>query len=273
MIPYIHAGGKNKINCNADLIILDESEPILISLCDLNIKNKKVCADLISHSYELSLRDREDTFYSKNIYNNRDNHYRYKSDKMENNLTHTVIYNTKINNYCINWNNEDKNEIITKYLRNIHYLPVTSEIVKIILDNDKIEQDKYKYKYSSYSCVSECTVYTNNPMFTELKAYKINVTWFKEKLNNLKLEGFKDDFDWSKIEDIEGYIFTFLEKIKERLKNNIKVLYNKDNINPKIFEGKLKPFDGQVPVIQAGLEVLKKSRFVYLACEMGFGRL
>ena len=269
MIPYIQTDGKNKINCNVDLIILDESEPILISLCDLNIKNKKICADLISHSYELSLRDREDTFYSKNLYG-RDNHYRYKSDKMENNLTHTIIYNTKINQYCINWNNEDKSKILTKYFRNIHYLPVTSEIVKIILDKDKIEQDKYKY--SSYGCVSECTVYTNNPMFAELKVYKINVTWFKEKLNNLKLEGFKDDFDWSTIEDIEGYIFKFLEQIKERLKNNIKILYNKDNINPKIFEGKLKPFDGQIPVIQAGLEVLKRDRFVYLACEMGFGK-
>jgi len=270
MIPYIHAGGKNKINCNSDLIILDESEPILISLCDLNIKNKKVCADLISHSYELSLRDREDINFSKNLYG-RENHYRYKSDRMENNLTHTVIYNTKINQYCINWNNEDKNQILTKYLRNIHYLPVTSEIVKIILDKYEIEQAKYKY--GSYGCVSECTVYTNNPMFTELKVYKINVTWFKQSLNSLKLEGFKDDFDWSKIEDIEGYIFKFLEQIKERLKNNIKVLYDPKNINEKIFEGKLKPFDGQVPVIQAGLEVLKKDRFVYLNCEQGFGRL
>jgi len=48
MIPYIQTDGKNKINCNSDLIILDESEPILISLCDINIKNKKICADLIA---------------------------------------------------------------------------------------------------------------------------------------------------------------------------------------------------------------------------------
>jgi len=269
MIPYIQTDGKNKINCNIDLIILDESEPILISLCDLNIKNKKICSDLISQSYGLSLRDREDTFYSKNLYG-RENHYRYKSDKMENILTHTVIYNTKINQYCINWNNENKNEIITKYLRNIHYLPVTSEIVKIILDKYEIEQAKYKY--GSYSCVSECTVYTNNPMFTELKVYKINVTWFKQSLNALTLEGYKDDFDWSKIEDIEGYIFKFLEPIKEKLKNNIKILYDKNNVNPKIFEGKLKPFDGQIPIIQAGLEVLKRDRFVYIAAEQGVGK-
>jgi len=271
MIPYIQTDGKNKINCNSDLIILDENEPILISLCDINIKNKKVCADLIAQSYSnsVSLRDRENINFVKVLYG-RENHYRYKSDRMENNLTHTVIYNTKINQYCINWNNESKSEIITKYLRNIHYLPVTSEIVKIILDKDEIEQAKYKY--SSYGCVTECTVYTNKPMFEELKVYKINVSWFKEKLNNLKLEGYEDDFDWDEIDSIESYIFTFLKQIKEKLKKNIKVLYDKNNINPKIFEGKLKPFDGQVPVIQAGLEVLKKSRFVYLACEMGFGK-
>jgi len=269
MIPYIQTDGKNKINCNSDLIILDENEPILISLCDINIKNKKICADLIAQSYDMLLRDREDINFVKVLYG-RENHYRYKSDKMENNLTHTVIYNTKINQYCINWNNEDKSEIITKYLRNIHYLPVTSEIVKIIINKDEIEQTKYKY--SSYGCIRECTVYTNNPMFEELKVYKINITWFKEKLNNLKLEGFQDDFDWSKIDDIESYIFAFLQPIKEKLKKNIKVLFDPNNINPKIFEGKLKPFDGQIPVIQAGLEVLKRDRVIYLAAQPGFGK-
>jgi len=264
MIPYFQTDNKNKITCNADLAILDNSEPLLISLCDLHIKNKKICSDLISHSYDLSLRDRDDIFYSKNIYTNRECRYRYKSEKMQNNLTHTVIYSNKINEYCINWNNEDKNEILTKYLRNIHYLPVTNKIVKEIIDEDKDNQ--------YYSCVSECDVYTNNPRFKDLKVYKMNVCYFKEKLNNLKLEGYKDDFDWSKIEDIESYIFTFLEPIKERLKNNIKTLYNSKNINKKIFEGKLKPFDGQVPIIQAGLEVLKRDRFVYLALEQGFGK-
>jgi len=270
LIPYLRTTDKNTINCNADLIILDSNEPLLISLCDLHIKNRKICSDLISHSYSITLRDREDIFFEQTLYG-RENHYRYKSDRMDSDLTHTIIYNTNINNYCINWNNEDKNEIITKYLRNIHYLPVTAEIVGMILDKEDIENAKHKYS-SSYGCVSECTVCTNNPMYLDLKVYKINVTWFKQSLNALTLVGYEEDFDWNEIEDIESYIFKFLIPIKERLKQNVRVLFDPKNINQKMFEGERKPFDGQIPIIQAGLEVLKRSRFVYLACTQGFGK-
>jgi len=270
MIPYLRTTDKNTINCNADLVILDSSNPILISLCDLHIKNRKICSDLISHSYSITLRDREDIFFEQTLYG-RENHYRYKSDRMADDLTHTIIYNTKINDYCINWNNEDKNEIITKYLRNIHYLPVTAEIVKMILDKEDIENAKHKYS-SNYGCVSECTVYTNNPMYLDLKVYKINITWFKQNLNALTLVGYKEDFDWSKIEDVQDYIFAFLNPIKERLKKNVRVLFDPKRVNQKMFEGKMKPFDGQVPIIQSALEVLKRSRFVYLAAEMGVGK-
>jgi len=271
LIPYLRTTDKNTINCNADLIILDSNESILISLCDLHIKNRKICSDIISHSYHISLRDREDIFFEQTLYG-RENHYRYKSDRMENDLTHTIIYNTKINDYCINWNNEDKNEILTKYLRNIHYLPVTSEIVKIILDKEEIEQAKYKSSYSNYGCISECTVYTNNPMYTDLKVYKINVTYFKQSLNALTLIGYEEDFDWSKIEDIEDYIFAFLQPIKERLKQNVRVLFDPNKINQKMFEGKIVPSSGQIPVIQGGLELLKIDRTVYFASEAGFGK-
>lgn len=269
MIPYIRTTDKNTINCNSDLVILDSNELILLSLCDLHIKNRKICSDIISNSYHVTLRDREDIFFKQTLYG-RDNRYRYKSDRMDNDLTHTIIYNTKINDYCINWNKEDKNEIITKYLRNIHYLPVTSEIVGMILDKD--DKEKEKYKYSNYGCVSECEVYTNNPMYTDLKVYKINVTRFKQSLNALTLEGYEEDFDWSKIEDIEDYVFTFLTAIEKRLKKNVRILFDPNNINQKMFEGKMKPFEGQVPIIQSALEVLKRSRFVYLAAEMGVGK-
>ena len=269
MIPYLRITDKNTINCNADLVILDSSDPILISLCDLHIKNRKICADIISHSYHISLRDREDIFFEQSLYG-RENYYRYKSDRMDNDLTHTIIYNTKINDYCINWNNEDKNEILTKYLRNIHYLPVTSEIVGMILGKDEIEQAKYKY--SSYGCISECTVYTNNPLYLDLKVYKINIIWFKQSLNALTLVGYKEDFDWNDIDDIESYIFKFLDQIKERLKQNVRVLFDPNNINQKMFEGVIIPSSGQIPVIQGALELLKIDRVVYFASEAGFGK-
>ena len=80
MIPYLRTTDKNTINCNADLVILDSSNPILISLCDLHTKNRKICSDIISHSYSISLRDREDIFFEQSLYG-RENHYRYRSEE------------------------------------------------------------------------------------------------------------------------------------------------------------------------------------------------
>lgn len=43
MIPYIQSNNKNIINCNCDLAILDNNNIVLLSLCDIHIKNKKIC--------------------------------------------------------------------------------------------------------------------------------------------------------------------------------------------------------------------------------------
>lgn len=259
MIPYIQITNKNSITCNADLAILDEGSPVLISLCDIHIKNKKVCSDMISESYGITLRDREDSYFSKSLYC-RDK-YRFKSEKMENNLTHTIIYSNRINEYCINWNNENKTTIITTFLRNKHFLPITEEII------EKMFQTKY-----SDSIFKNINVYTNNPEYKNLEVYKINIRWFKETLNNLSLEGYDNEFPWDEIECIEDYIFKFLEPIKNKLGQNVKVLFDKNNIDSLMFEGIKKPFEGQVPVIQSALEVLKRNRFVYLAAEQGVGK-
>lgn len=263
MIPYIQSNNKNIINCNCDLAILDNNNIVLLSLCDIHIKNKKICSDLISNSYDICLKDREDLCFEKSI-SSYNNSFRFKSEKMEDNLTHTILYNTKVKEYCIDWNNEGKVGIITKYLRNICYLPVDENIVSKVIFKD----DENKY----CNIVTEILVYTNNPAYKNLKVYKVNEHWFKQELNKIQLEGFDDNFNWSDIKDIEDYIFTFLDTIKEKLSQNIKVLYNPKNINPKMFEGNKKPFDGQIPIIQSALEVLKNDKFVYLAAEQGVGK-
>lgn len=265
LTPYLRIDGDNAIDANIDLIILDDYTPLLVSLCDIAIINKKVASDFIRQKYlGIKLKYRENIYEERNISIYANDKFRYKSQKMQNNLTHTILYNTKINDYIIDWNNEGKTKIITRYLHNRHYMPVTEEIVDEILKLD----DKYEY----YSIVHECDVITNNPMFENLKCYKLNVIWFKEELEKLNLFTNKNDFDWDSINDIEDYIFTFIQPIQDKLREKIKVLYDPQNINSGIFNGKKKPLKGQIPVIQSAIEVLKRDRFVYIAAEMGFGK-
>ena len=180
---------------------------------------------------------------------------------MENYLTHTIIYNSIIDNYIIDWDNIGKIKAMTTYLRK-ECLPVTEEIVQQVYDNCKYKE----------SLLSPCQVYTNNPLFINLKVYRLNTTWVKQGLEALKLDTADDSFNWDSIEDIEDYIFTFIDPIKDKLKENIKTLYNPKVINQEMFMGDKKPYHGQVPLIQAGIEVLKRDRFVYLACEQGIGK-
>lgn len=269
MTPYIYSKKYIKekshiVDCATDLVILDNSRLILASLTDIAIKNKKVASDVISGGYtDITLKDREDIQFAKNIYRRFEDTYKYKSDRLGEN-THTIVYSNNINDYCIDWNNDGRIKVVTNWLRNRRYLPVTEEIVAKIAEIN----DKNKY----YNIFDECEVYTNNPEFKDLKVYKINDHWFIQELNKLHVVDDDNNFDWNTIETIEDYIFTFLEPIKEKLYRNISILYDPNNINQEIFEGKKKPFKGQIPIIQSGIEVLKRDRFIYLAATMGTGK-
>lgn len=267
MIPYIYSNKRvkeknNVVNCNADLVVLDNRKPLLISLVDISIKNKKVASDMISDGWStLTLKDRENITFAKDI-STHDERFRYKSDRLGD-YTHTTIYNINIDNYCIDWNNEGKVTTITKWLRNKKYMPITNEIVEKIIEKDN------SYKYSSI--FQECQVYTNNPMFENLKVYKINSHSVEYELGKIETN-IDDNFDWNTVGDIENYIFTFLEPIKNKLSQNISILYNPSKLNKHINDSKLKPFEGQIPIIQSGIEVLNRDRFIYLAAQMGVGK-
>lgn len=268
---YINDSGKNTINCNCDFIIIDKGTPILISLVDLNILTKKICSDLISRNGSMTLKDRENINFSQCIYSyDKEIRYRYKSERMGE-LTHAIIYNMSIDNYIINWNNEDVISILTKWLRNKQYMPITKNIVLKVLEYQ--EEQNQKYTYSKQAIYSECDVYTNNLAFQNVKCYKVDVGLFKRDLNSITIEmNNKDDFDWNKINSIDDYIFTFLYPIKDKIKQHISVLYDENNINQKMFEGKKKPYNGQIQLIQSGVEVLKRDKFIYIAAEQGTGK-
>ena len=259
MIPYLRIKGANSITCNSDLIILDGTTPILISIIDYGVKTKKVVADIIKSQYSttIQLEDREDNSFVQqlSLYSSS---YNFKSDR-QGELTHTIIRSKRIKEYIIDWNNEGKIKSIVNYIRNVHYLPVTNEIVEQMIINKKY-------------ILEENQVYSNNSEFKDLKCYKLNIYAFKQELENINIEGIKDDFDWNEIETIEDYIFKFLTPITDKIKETVHVLFDKNKINEGIFDGKKKPFKGQIPIIQSGIEVLKFDDYMFIGADMGCGK-
>ena len=270
MIPYIRSVGKDTISCDCDLAILDGSKPILLSLVDYAIKTRKVTADIITndHNINLSIEDREDITFKKELncssYSEGEG-YNFKSDR-QGELTHTIIRNKKINEYIIDWDNIGIVNAVVNYLRNSHYIPVTTDMVSKIVD-------KYSdYTDGSYSIIKPLTVYTNNPLFKDVKSYSISIYWFKEELAKPQTETVSDVFNWDEIETFEDYIYSFIYPIKGKISETVKPLYNPKIVNQEIFSGIKKPYVGQIPLIQSAIEVLKRDRFVYIGAEMGVGK-
>lgn len=261
MIPYIRSLGSNAITCNCDLAILDNEKLVLLSLVDYNIRTKKIISDIIKEGYysNLQLEDRDNNTFIKELrcYDK----YNFKSDRVGE-LTHTIVKNKNIDDYIIDWNNNGKIKSVVNYIRNKHFLPITEEIVENIIE----KQSKY------YTVIDEVNVYTNNPHFKDVKCYKINIYSFKQGIECLDLQGNDDNFNWNEIETIEDYIFNFLNPVKSKIQQTVKSLYNKNNITQGIFNGDKKPFEGQIPIIQSGIEVLKRDKFIYMGCDMGCGK-
>ena len=270
MIPYIKSVGENTISCNCDLIILDNNSPILISLFDYGIKTRKITADIVVNDYKtkLFIKDREYSSFEKelNTYNYGDNGgFNFKSDK-QGELTHTIIKNKKIKEgYIVDWNNIGLENLLVNYLRNSLYIPVTNKIISKIIEN-------YKDKFDDeYGIIKELQILTDNSMFENLKAYKINTHWIKQEIQESSIETISDGFDWNEIETIEDYIYKFINPIKDKISETVRPLYNSKSVDMGIFEG-IKPYKGQIPLIQSTIEVLKKDSFVYMGAEMGVGK-
>jgi len=262
MIPYIVSDGfDSSIDCNADLIILNNSTPILISLVDIPIKAKKVRADLILGS-SVVLRDRENRKFMQSL-NTHNCKFRSKGESLGN-LSHIVVLNDDIGSYCIDWDNAGAVKSITNYLRDKRYIPVSEKMIEAML---KVQEEN---RYSNWC--RDLTVITSNPKFSNVKAYAIVVDIFLRLLSKHgTANDYKSDFDWSQVDTIEDYILEFATSVKDRLSKNIRVLYNPKNISDDIYGYRI-PYDGQIPVIQATIEVLKRDRVAYLGCEQGYGK-
>lgn len=264
MKPYILTKrNNNTIECNIDLIVKHNSSIVLMSMVDLAIRTKKVLGDILRNDYrsDITLKDREDVFYEEPLRTYQK--YKYKLTKHSDGLlTHGIIYDINQEEFIFDWEGVGLVKSLALHLRNRCFLPVTDDIVEKVL-----ELDKHSY------IAEECEVYTTKEDMKQLRVWHVNsVGLFKEYLEKVELDE-KDDFDWSKIEDISDYLTTFVEPIKEKLSNSIEILYDESKVNPKIYEG-MKPYDGQVSLIQGGVESLKLkgNRHVYVAAEPGSGK-
>lgn len=275
MIPYITSNRKNNVvECNADFVVIDNNRLIAASMIDISGRVKKIFSDIILGDGKLSLHDREDYFVDIDLrtysYYGEEYSYKYKLTKHNNKMTHGIIYNTISEKYIFDWDGDGLVASYTNFLRSKHYLPVTEEIVGKV-----IELAMSKEWLGLNSLVEECEIFTNKEDMKQVKVWHVsNIRMFKELLEDITLNNSnKDNFDWDKVEDISDYLTTFADPIKDKLQDNVNILYDENKVNQDIFDKK-EPFKGQIPVIQGGLEVLKRkdNRFLYIAGEPGTGK-
>lgn len=262
MIPYLEAKRKNSdIECSCEFIVMDNSKLIMLSITDIPQKVRKVFADIIARDGSVTLRDRENVFYNERV-GGWEDRYRYKIGKHSYTHSHGVMYNVDYEKYCFDWDNEGMVKVVTRYLRNKAFLPVTEIMVEQVLN-----------KYNVNNIIKTCEVYTTHAELKQVNVYKvISISYFTQYIKDLELD-IDDTFDWDKIEDISDYLIEFAEPIREKLNNNINILYDESKINPKINDN-IELFKGQIPIVQGGVEILKKkdNRFLYLASQMGTGK-
>lgn len=262
MIPYFKVERKeSKIECSCEFVVMDDNKLVTMSITDIPQKVKKVIADVIATDGRVTLCDREDIFYEKNVYSWNDR-FRYKLTKHSNTHIHAIMHNTDIDSYCFDWNGEGFLKVITRYLRNKKFLPVTETIVEQIINSKGME-----------NVAKECDVYATNEELSNVKVYKLTTLYYiTEYLSKSNLD-IDTEYDWENVNDIGDYLVRFAEPIKEKLSNNINILFDESKINPHINEN-LKLFNGQIPIVQGGAEILKKksNRFLYLASVMGTGK-
>ena len=260
MKPYIYSKSKeSSVNCNCDLLIgklFDRYsfKIMLVSLVDYPMIVKKVCSDFFISSSDIYLKDKSNKNYKQKLYTY-NNNFTFKSDACGN-YRHSIVMNKKEMEYCvIDWKGVGKKKIICDFIQNKLQKPIIADM----LDEKSLNRIS-----------EELDVVTDNPLYKGVRAYKVYSYNIDSIINNYNFEE-KDNFDWNNIETIQDYIYKFLNPIKSKVLDTINVLYDKNNIEPSINEG-IKLLNGQVPVVQGGLEVLKKEKALYIGAEQGFGK-
>ena len=263
-IDFIITGNANKRYYDKDNI-----DVFMISLCDIGINVRGVLANFNSVSEDKSITIR---FYNdinkKRVINgisrlngNIEGRWHYKSCK-SGKYTHGIVYNKQlIKNCVIDYDGNKKYEVLSKYVNDKLQIPVTKEILKTI-DDGKL--------------FPRLNVWSKIP--TDIKAYYVDnhigdtIKYYLQK-EELPLEQ-KGIERWDNINTINDYVLEFNKEIKESLNEKIRTRFNPETDLPdmRMFDYKMKPYKGQVALIEAGKRTLLDDEMAIYTCQMGTGK-
>ena len=258
--------------CNVELFASNYSS-FIISLYDVASRVKKVLADIRI----MSKMSYGGTIYIKD-YNNIDTNFRIYfytngNDKIQtktcadDTYLHAFVYLFKTGSLeretGIWWGDGSFEDELLNFVKNVKYFPATKDNMKKLLGRFDIG-----------------TTYTNSEKLSNILLYSYNyygrLDGEEEPIFSLEpsddYKKYYTDFDWDSFDDVESYIHLFYKEIKNKLDENIHSLYDPKLISPYMFEGESKPYKGQIPLIQSGIEVLKHNKALYLSAEMGIGK-
>lgn len=267
MLGYLELKDRYEIKrVNCDLLILDGNELVTASILGDSETVKKFF-NKIKLGAELFLKDREDDAFERKIISIGTESYNTKGKQLEN-FYHGIIFsNTKYESCLINWKFEELKEILVPFLREKKQIPITEPIVSKLLEFDKqyLKED---------SCIQSLDIFTSQESLVNLKGYRIIEDRVKERINFLEIPvDCIDSFNWDEIQTIGDYLLAFIEPIQEKIKGNIDFFYHTGEVLPEIaYKGLKKPFKGQIPIIGAAKNILKKDKFVYISGEQGTGK-
>src|SRR5690625_2503126 len=184
MIPYITiTRNNNTIECSSDFVAIHNRRIITLSLVDVGVKVKKVFSDLIKGSDTVLVKDRADYFFQRKVtsYHSDKYSYNYKISKIDDKSVHGLLYSNN-ENYIYDWEGKGLIESLSLFLRQKKFLPITSDIVKKVLelaDSDSL--------LGAESIVETCEIITNNDDMRHVNIwYFSNLRLFKELLEKIQ---------------------------------------------------------------------------------------
>ena len=261
----------SKSTCNVELFACNYGS-FIISLYDLASRVKKTLADIrilskMNYGGSINIKDYNNINTNYTIYFYIGNNEKIVTKTCaDGTYLHALVYRFK--NISLEretgiwWGENSLEDELLNFIKNVKYIPVTKDNMKELWERFDIGTT-----YTNSKALSKVLLYT----YTHYGRIDDEEGIFNlEPSDNYKK--FYNDFDWDSFDDIESYIHIFYKEIKRKLNKNIDSLYNPQIISKYMFEGELKPYKGQIPLIQSGIEVLNHNKALYLSAEMGIGK-